>query len=271
MSDFLLLTSARLMELRKRTGLMIGVGLLTIGIILLIDGITEILHATNPSMHPYVGGELRFSRISSIASPIWSVAAVLVGATVGVSDFAAGTYRHLVITGKSKWTIYMTRISAGLAIVISFTLFAFALQSIVATTMTPTNSQNSSFSPGSIGPSFHTIIVFGSWLLLQAIMAFSLSLGLSSLIGSRSTTIAILFAFQIIGIPILSQVSIWGWVKDSIGGVVLNSMQPQIQGLQSIQSATGVEISQGFRFLIVLAWMVVPIFIGALVYSKRDA
>ncbi len=271
MSDFLLLTSARLMELKKRVGLMIAVGLLTIGIILLIYGITEILHASNPNMHQSAGGEFRFARLSSIASPIWSVAAVLVGAAVGVSDLAAGTYRHLVITGKSKWIIYITRISAGLAILISFTLFAFAIQSIVATTMTSTNIQYFPNSPNSIGPSFHTIIDFGSWLLIQIILAFSLSLGLSSLIGSRSTTIAILIAFQIIGIPILSQVSIWGWIKDSIGGVVLNSMQPQIQGLQNIQLATGVEISHGFRYLIVLAWIVVPIFIGALVYNKRDA
>jgi hypothetical protein len=56
-----------------------------------------------------------------------AIAAAIVGATAGSGDHDAGVYRDLVITGRSRLALYVSRIPAGLAYLLPFTLGAYAI------------------------------------------------------------------------------------------------------------------------------------------------
>ena len=60
------------------------------------------------------------------------VAAMLIGVTAGAGDLAAGVFRELVVTGRSRRELFAARIPAGLALVIPLTAVGFAIASLAS-------------------------------------------------------------------------------------------------------------------------------------------
>jgi hypothetical protein len=59
------------------------------------------------------------------------IIAATLGASAGTTDLAAGVFRHLVITGRSRISLYLARIPAGLSIVLPLVAVAFAMVCLV--------------------------------------------------------------------------------------------------------------------------------------------
>ncbi|MGH9018542.1 MAG: hypothetical protein ACRDY1_12400 [Acidimicrobiales bacterium] len=118
----------RMMELRKRRGLMIAMAVVDIGIPVVFLGIRLILHAAAPRTYGPAGGYDTFRALVAILLYVFGfIVAATLGCTAGSSDLTDGMFRHLVVTGRSRVALYAARIPAGLAIVWTMLGVGFAV------------------------------------------------------------------------------------------------------------------------------------------------
>src|SRR5438477_829059 len=92
------LVRAEVLKLRKRRGLVAITACLTLGAAIVPYTILAILHWANPVHHGPAGGVTNLGHGLLVLSMLGSVAAIIVGATVGAGDLAAGIFRELVVT-----------------------------------------------------------------------------------------------------------------------------------------------------------------------------
>ena len=134
------IVSAKLLELRKRRGLMVAVLILTIGILVVLDAIFLILHAADPHSYGPAGGLQRFRGFSLAFIQTFGIASVLVGAAAGSTDLSDGVFRHLVVTGRSRLALFIAKVPAGLMLIIPVTAFAYTLEAVVASVFAPSGN-----------------------------------------------------------------------------------------------------------------------------------
>ncbi len=120
------LVSTKLLELRKRTGLMVAMVLLTLALPFLVLGIRLLFHAIDPKTYGPAGSPSVFIGLCGPIAQFGFIAGAALGATAGSSDLTDGVFRHLVITGRSRVALYLARVPAGLAILVPLVGLAFA-------------------------------------------------------------------------------------------------------------------------------------------------
>lgn len=131
--------TTRLMELRRRRGLMITLILVTIGIPTVFLGIRLVLHAVAPKTYGPAGGYDIYTGLTSGALYTFGfIVAATLGATAGSVDLSEGVFRHLVVTGRSRIALYLARIPAGLAIIGPLVAVGFAIVCVVCVYAAPT-------------------------------------------------------------------------------------------------------------------------------------
>jgi ABC-type transport system involved in multi-copper enzyme maturation permease subunit len=292
------LVTAKLMELRRRRGMMVAVLLLSLGVIVVLNIIFLLLHATDPTSYGPAGGLNKFRPFSLAFVQVFGISAVLIGAAAGSTDLSDGMFRHLVSTGRSRFALFFARIPAGLLLILPITAFAYLLESLIAVYAAPSGPQTViqgiqrahvlgsgsgvTITPHivveSAVPSIHLLIEVGAWLMLQVAVAFVIGLGLGALTGSRSATIAILIALQLVVTPILSSVTIPHLVnlQRAFVGVAVGQLEPS--GLTGIGGNNGmgriVSLPPMPAFgvvIVILGWVVGWLFLGAWRMARRDA
>ncbi len=131
--------STRLMELRKRRGLMIALIAVNIGIPVVFLAVRLISHAVDPKSYGPAGGySVYTSLVAGFMYIFGFIVAAVVGCTAGSVDLTEGMFRHLVITGRSRLALYLARIPAGLAIVISMVAIGYTIVCAVCVFAAPT-------------------------------------------------------------------------------------------------------------------------------------
>ena len=122
------MVTTRLMELRKRRGLMIALIAVNIGIPVVILAVRLIGHAVDPKSYGPAGGYNIFTGLVLGFMYVFGfIVAAVVGCTAGSDDLSDGMFRHLVITGRSRLALYLARIPAGLAIVIAMVAIGYTI------------------------------------------------------------------------------------------------------------------------------------------------
>jgi hypothetical protein len=254
------LISAEVLKLRKRRGLIVTVSLLTVGAAVLIVAILAILHATNPAHHGPAGGIDNLGHELVVLSLLGAVAAGIVGATAGAGDLGAGVFRELVVTGRSRWALFWSRVPGSLLLLWPLVIFAFAVEAVVAIVLA-----------GSLPtPSAHLLLESGGWILLDVTVFFAIGLGLASLIGSRTTSIAILLAFRLALTPLVLAISFLGVGRELVPGAGLGKLEPAAFG-ESIRQAARIPMSVSAAVAVLVGWLVVPLVVGAWRTATRDA
>jgi len=120
--------AARFKELRKRRGLMVALVLVTIGIPTVFLVVRLILHAVAPNSYGPAGGYSVYTGLTSgVLYTFGFIVAATLGCTAGSIDFTEGMFRHLVVTGRSRLALYLARIPAGLAIIVSLVAIGFTV------------------------------------------------------------------------------------------------------------------------------------------------
>jgi hypothetical protein len=130
--------STRLMELRRRRGLMIAIVVVVIGIPALFLVIRLIAHAVAPKSYAPAGGYDIFTSLTAGVMYIFGfIMAATLGCTAGSIDLTDGMFRHLVVTGRSRVALYFARIPAGLAIITSIVAVGFAMVCVICCLAAP--------------------------------------------------------------------------------------------------------------------------------------
>jgi hypothetical protein len=133
------LIATRIMELRKRRGLMIALVLMTIGFPAVFLFIRFLGHAFWPRTSPPAGGDQIFGVLAAGFLPTFGfIAAATLGCTAGSRDLTEGMFRHLVVTGRSRVALYLARIPAGLAIVVPLVAIGYTILCAVCAFAAPT-------------------------------------------------------------------------------------------------------------------------------------
>ena len=351
--------ATRIMELRKRRGLMITLIVLDIGFPAVFYLIRLLGHAFAPRANPPAGSAQIYTFFAAGFLPTFGfIVATTVGCTAGSRDLTEGMFRHLVVTGRSRLALYLARIPAGLAIVASLVAIGYAIVCAVSVFAAPTfidyNNVNippglsraefgnwardhaepvvcslpySGQVPGNLpcplpwsksavtpaqpasaklealavkiasqdypgytalfrSPPDSLMIEAGLWIELEAIVTFTVGLGLASLMGQRTVPVILLFVFQIIVTPILSTVAIPHLqdLQRSIIGLAVARLEPS--GLPIAAALPGVTGGVATRggggpsllpesateaVCVIIAWLAAWTILGAWRMMTRDA
>lgn len=254
------LIGAEILKLRKRRGLMIVCALITFGLIAVVDTVLIVMHAVNPDKHGPAGGIENFGAASGVLAHLASVAAVLIGATAGAGDLGAGVFRELVVTGRSRLALFVARLPGGLAVLWTFVLVAYAAAVFVAY----------AFAGSSAKPSLALVVEVGLWLLLNTGFYYVLALGFASLVGSRSTAIAVLLAFRLLVAPILASISLLGEARKAVPIGPLDRLVPaRMTG--DLRQGPDLRLSLAAAVIVLAVWIVVSLGAGAWRTQTRDA
>jgi hypothetical protein len=129
----------RILELRKRRGLMAAMIVVNIGVPTIFLTVRLIAHAVAPKSYGPAGGYDIFTNlVVGIMFFFGFIVAATLGCTAGSSDLTDGMFRHLVITGRSRLALYFARIPAGLAIVVPMVAAGFTIVCAVCVFAAPT-------------------------------------------------------------------------------------------------------------------------------------
>lgn len=251
------LVSAEFLKLRKRRGLVISALALTV--LPMIIGYTVLLsiHAANPGKHGPAGGLENLSGSMDILTLLSGVAAILVGATLGAGDLGAGVFRELVVTGRSRLALFAARVPAGLGLILPIVGAGFAV----------TATGSIVFAGSLDAPSARLLVESAAWLGLVTALSLVLALGVSSALGSRGTTIGIVLGWQLIAAPVLLEIGWLGSFREGLLGAATERLEPAAL----FEGGTTVPMSLAAAALVVVAWTVVPLALGAWRTYTRDA
>ena len=120
--------ATRIMELRRRRGLMAALIAVNIGIPTIFLAIRLIAHVVAPKSYGPAGGYDIFTNlVAGVMYVFGFIVAATLGCTAGSVDLSEGMFRHLVITGRSRVALYFARIPAGLAIIVPMVAVGFTI------------------------------------------------------------------------------------------------------------------------------------------------
>src|ERR1017187_212953 len=131
--------ATRFMELRKRRGLMIALIVVNIGIPTVFLVVRLLAHAIAPKSYGPAGGYSIYTGLCSGVLYVFGfIVAATLGCTAGSVDLTDGMFRHLVVTGRSRLALYLARIPAGLAIIVTLVAIGFTIVCAVCVFAAPT-------------------------------------------------------------------------------------------------------------------------------------
>jgi hypothetical protein len=251
------LVSAEFLKLRKRRGLVISALALTV--LPMIIGYTVLLsiHAANPGKHGPAGGVENLSGSMEMLMLLSTVAAILIGATLGAGDLGSGVFRELVVTGRSRLALFAARVPAGLGLLLPIVFAGYAI----------TATGSIVFAGSLDAPSASLLGESAAWLGLVTGLSLVLALGVSSVLGSRGTTIGIVLGWQIIAAPVLLEIGALGSLRQGLLGAATQRLEPAAL----FEGGTIVPMSLPAAALVIVVWTVVPLAAGAWRTYTRDA
>jgi hypothetical protein len=130
--------STRIMELRKRRGLMIALVVVNIGIPSVFLLVRLLAHAFDPKSYGPAGGFAIYQGLVAGVMYIFGfIVAATLGCTAGSIDLTEGMFRHLVVTGRSRLALYLARIPAGLAVLVPIVAVGFTIVCVVCVFAAP--------------------------------------------------------------------------------------------------------------------------------------
>ena len=250
------LVGAEFLKLRKRRGLVLSTLALTVAPMIVGYTVLAARHAIEPAEYGPAGGTENFVPSIGLLSGLVAVAAILIGVTAGTGDLRAGVFRELVLTGRSRLSLYGARLPGGLALLLPLILAGFvtaAAASVVLAGTLPT-------------PSPRLVLLSGAWLALQATLTYILALGVSSVFGSTGPSIGILLGWQFVVAPLLLSLESLGAARDLLPGAALIALAPEALELQP-----AISMSSAAAGASLVLWTLLPLAAGAWRTSTRDA
>jgi ABC-type transport system involved in multi-copper enzyme maturation permease subunit len=218
------LIRTKALELRRRNVLMVVTVLFTVALPVLFYGIRLIYRLSDPTHNGPAGQPSALKSVASLMGEFGFVVAVALGATAATSELTDGMFRHLVITGRSRIALYLSRIPAGLAILLSLGAAGYAAAALATAYL---GAPHTAAAPT---PSAGALADVGLWLELSLLIGFTVGHGLAALMGQRTVPVILLLVLQIIITPALADHSIPYFVNVErlFVGVAMDQLQPSL-------------------------------------------
>ncbi len=268
------LIGVKLLELRRRRTLMIVTMLFTVALPVIFYAIRLILHVSDPAHYAPAGEPDALATIGTLMDEFGFIIATVLGATAGTADLTDGMFRNLVITGRSRLALYLARIPAGLAILLSLAAVGITVACLV------TAFAHTPLTTGEVTPSAGAMARSGLWLELDLAIGFTVGLGLSSLMGQRTVPVILLIVLDIIITPKLITHTLPHLlnVERLIVGVPMTQLKPAALAGGTIITPTGALTGPNLPpmptwavITVIAGWIIGWAAIGAWRMITRDA
>lgn len=250
------LVGAEFLKLRKRRGLVLSTVALTVVPMVIGYAVVAGKHASDPEKNGPGGGTENFVQSVELLSGLAALAAIIVGVMAGTGDLRAGVFRELVVTGRSRVSLFLARIPGGLALVVPVAAAAFAVAATASFVL----------ADGAATPDSRLLGLSGVWIALLVASAFLFALGLSSVVGSTGPSIGVLLGWQAILAPLLLSLDSLGVVRSLLPGAGLTELAPSELELESALS-----MAPAAAVANIVVWMLIPLAAGAWRTATRDA
>jgi hypothetical protein len=252
---------ADVLKLRKKRSTLIWALVLALVPVIIFFAVGALQHASSPSVHGPAGGTSNFHTGLRLLGGLFfgPLVAILIGVEAGTGDVAAGVFRDLVVTGRSRLALFASRVPAALTVCWSVILCGYAL--VLLGTFV--------FASGLPTPSAALILNGLGFLLLATGVLCVVAVGFASLINSKPGAIIALIAWQLVAGALIVSIGSLGGVRDGVLSQALSHFSPV--GLDGDRHGTTVSMSGGTAVVVVIAWVAVFLALGAWRTRTMDA
>jgi ABC-2 type transport system permease protein len=247
---------AELVKLRRRP-LIAWTAALTLGISVAFVVFNTWRHHSDPAHYGPAGGLANLAHGVQTLGFLGTVAAVLVGATAGGQDVGSGVFRDLVTTGTSRLRLFAVRVPAALAFYLAWFLPALAvilLSSRVLAGRQPV-------------PSGGMLWQYGLGVGASTSLDVILSLGLATLLGSRSLAIGLVLGFELAFSRVLEHMTSLGGLRQLLPTSAIDRILPTMGEPQGRAVAMGLSTA----VIVLVAWAAAAVAAGAWRTASQDA
>lgn len=254
------MVGADLLKLRKKRSTVIWALVIALALLLIYFIVRTAQHSSSPLKYGPAGGLHGYTDgLRTLALFFWPLAAIMIGVESGAGDAASGVFRDLVVTGRSRLSLFSARLPAAIALSWLVTLVGYAL--LVLGTY--------ALSSGAPTPGGATIANGLGFSLLSTGVICALAVGFASLTASRPPALTVLIGWQMIASPILAGIASLGKSRDAILSQAIAQFAPVDFG--EGMHGTRVTMSHGLAIVVIVAWLVVLLALGAWRTTKMDA
>jgi ABC-type transport system involved in multi-copper enzyme maturation permease subunit len=191
------------------------------------------------------------------------LAAIMIGTDGGAGDLAAGVFRDLVVTGRSRVALFGSRVPAALGLCWLVVLAGYAL-TLVGTY---------ALASGTPTPGGALVINGLLFTLFSTGIVCVVAVGFSSLVGSRPAALTVLIGWQLIASRILENIESLGSSRKLILSQAVAHFSPisLSDGGHGPRGGATVTMSTGTAVIVALGWIVVFLALGAWRTRTMDA
>jgi hypothetical protein len=246
------MVEADVLKMRKRLGSMSWALVLALVPVIVLFVVRAILHSSTPSENGPAGGTPGFiDGLRLLCLFLGPLAAVLIGVEAGTGDVAAGVFRDLVVTGRSRLALFASRVPAALAVCWSVMTAGYALILV------------GSYALASNLPTPDVALVvngFGFTLLATGVVCV-VAVGFASLTTSKPASITALIGWQLVVSPLLASISALGSLREGVLSQAIVHFSPVHTGEGG--HGMSVTMSLGAALIVLIVWLAVFVALGA--------
>jgi ABC-type transport system involved in multi-copper enzyme maturation permease subunit len=253
---------ADFLKLRRKRSTLIWALVLALLPVVVFFAVGAIQHSSSPAEHGPAGGTENFHTGLRLLGGLFfgPLVAILIGVEAGTADVSAGVFRDLVVTGRSRLALFASRIAPAITLCWSVILAGYALI-LVGTFVFAGNLPT---------PDGALILNGLGFLLLATGVLCAVALGFASLTGSKPASIIALIAWQLVASPLISSIDSLGSARDGVLSQALSHFSP-LSLDDGGRHGTTVSMSGGTALVVVIAWLVVFLGLGAWRARTMDA
>jgi len=257
------MAGADFLKLRKKRSTVIWALVLAVAPLLIYFIFKGVQHSSSPKEHGSAGGLHGFEDGMPVLALFFGpLAAIMIGTDAGAGDLAAGVFRDLAVTGRSRVALFAARVPAALGLCWLVMLVAYAVLAIGTYALasgTPT--------PGG------ALVINGLLFTLFATgIVCVVAVGFSSLVGSRPAALTALIGWQLIASRILENIESLGNSRRLILSQAIAHFSPIFIGdHHGPRGGSTVTMSAATAVIVSLGWIVVFLALGAWRTRRMDA
>jgi ABC-type transport system involved in multi-copper enzyme maturation permease subunit len=249
------MAGADFLKLCKKRSTVIWALVLAVAPLLIYFIFRGVQHSSSPKEHSPAGGISGFEDAMPVLALFFGpLAAIMIGTDGGAGDLAAGVFRDLVVTGRSRVALFASRVPAAIGLCWLVMLVAYAVMVIGTYALasgTPT--------PGGalvINGLLFTLFSTGSICVV--------AVGFASLVGSRPAALTVLIGWQLIASRILENIESLGSSRKLILSQAVAHFSPIALGEHhGPRGGATVTMSTAIAVIVCLGWIAVFCALGA--------
>jgi ABC-type transport system involved in multi-copper enzyme maturation permease subunit len=256
---------ADFLKLRKRRGVLIWALVLSVLPVAIFFIVSASQHSSNPAGHGPAGGLHGYTDAMRALSVFFGpLAAILIGTDAGAGDAAAGVFRDLVVTGRSRLALFASRVPAALALCWLVIGLGYGI-GLLGTFV---------FADGSATPSASLLLNGLGFTLLSTGVVCVVAVGFASLTASRPGALVALIGWQLVASPILTNISSLGSARELVLREAVAHFSPVALddgGGRGPGRAGAVTMGSATALIVMAAWLLVFGALGAWRTRTMDA